>query len=600
VSAHLLSDERATENGSQQALPRGPEIAPSCPIAQSARRFGDDYPPVQKLWLLRAASIAFAVSIFIYLPWLADHLNRSAPWLAWPFLLANVFSLSFALLACANQWWRSVPTPCPVPPGAEKLVGIIIPTCGEPVPLILRTVTSVLEQDWPRDQMVIVVSDDGHDPELALALGTWPVLYYSPPPRFSPGRDGAAKSGNLNAAAKMLFAEYPDIVYVETRDCDDELGSMSFLRHAAGQLDRDERLAYVQTIKETQVGAGDPFNNREQMFYRGQALARNSGNAVFPCGSGLLWRREALEDIDLFPNWNLVEDLQSGVEALRRGWRSCYLPIVGAVGQHSPEDLPNYYKQRGTWAIDSVRLVLYADKRGLKVAQRSQFLDMMLYYLHSFTSLVYVPSVILSLLGYPPFRTNAIGFLVHMLPLVVATELWLLAMNRPYNDRRKRQRRPIRELFRVRIIWSGMAPVYMRASISAVLGGPHRKPVYKVTRKENDARWHWAQAVPQAIIIASLVGATVYALRFHTVRHAAELLPPLYWGAHFAVLLAGFVARSWYGVNSLRKAILPTVERRAPEEEAKGAPASLGALAAQAQAGVHDALAPAPEPLEAN
>jgi hypothetical protein len=38
--------------------------------------------------------------------------------------------------------------------------------------------------------------------------------------------------------------------------------------------------------------------------------------------------------------------LQSGLEALRRGWRGIYLPILGAVGQHAPDDVPNYYKQR--------------------------------------------------------------------------------------------------------------------------------------------------------------------------------------------------------------------------------------------------------------
>ena len=52
-----------------------------------------------------------------------------------------------------------------------------------------------------------------------------------------------------------------------------------------------------------------------------------------------------------------------------------YLPIVGAVGQHSPEDVPNVYKQRGTWAIDTVRLLLFNRWRGLDLRQRAQFLE---------------------------------------------------------------------------------------------------------------------------------------------------------------------------------------------------------------------------------
>ncbi len=155
--------------------------------------------------------------------------------LSWPFLVANLFTLLLTtFLSVANHWSRAVPEPHPLPHGKEPTVGIIIPCCGEPVGMILRTVSSILRQDWPRERMVIVISDDGHDPALALAIQSWPALYHSPPPRFAPGRDGAAKSGNLNSAFAMLLARHPEIRYIETRDCDDELGSNGFLRQRSG------------------------------------------------------------------------------------------------------------------------------------------------------------------------------------------------------------------------------------------------------------------------------------------------------------------------------------------------------------------------------
>src|SRR5690606_579112 len=119
------------------------------------------------------------------------------------------------------------------------------------------------------------------------------------------------------------------------------------------RLEAKEELAFVQTIKEVNTPKGDPFGNKESLFYRSLMLSKNSAKAVFPCGSGLLWRRKALDDIGGFPSWNIVEDFQSGIEALRRGWESEYIPIVGAVGQVAPEDIPNLYKQRGTWALDA-------------------------------------------------------------------------------------------------------------------------------------------------------------------------------------------------------------------------------------------------------
>jgi cellulose synthase (UDP-forming) len=354
----------------------------------------------------------------------------------------------------------------------------------------------------------------------------------------------------------MLVTEHPELRYIETRDCDDELGSNGFLRQAVGQLEHDERLAFVQSIKEAQVSAGDPFNNREAMFYRGQMLSRNAANATFPCGSGLVWRRTALEDIGLFPTWNLVEDLQSGIEALRRGWDSCYLPIVGAVGQHSPEDVPNVYKQRGTWAIDTVRLMIWGDLRGLRLRQRMQFAELLCYYLHAFTVLIYIPCIVFALLGYVPFQSTGVSFAAHVVPLVLATEAWLMAINRPYNDRRRRQRHPIRELWRVRIIWSGLAPVFIKASIQAILGGPNRKPVYKVTRKYTDPRWHWGQTLPQTAVLMLVLCTLIYALRNGTLPRPIVLLPFIYWGGLYVALFAGFVARSWHGVSSLRKMLL--------------------------------------------
>jgi len=522
-------------------------------MAQAARRFGDAYPPVTGTAMLRVAGILYIVSSAIYLPWLFTVLNHSLPWLCWPFVVVNIFTLLATALSIANNWQRRVPPPRPLAAGEEPLVGVLVPCCGEPVPMILRTVTSVFDQDWPAERLAVVVSDDGNDPNLREAVAALGVTYHLPPPRFAPGRDGAAKAGNLNSALERLLAEHPDVRYVETRDCDDELGSGEFLRLTVGQLEHDPDLAYVQTIKESQVSAGDPFNNRETMFYRGQMLARNAANAVFPCGSGLVWRREALQDIGGFPTWNLVEDLQSGVEALRRGWNSCYLPIVGAVGQHSPEDVPNVYKQRGTWAIDTVRLMIWGPKRGLTVRQRGLFGELLLYYLQAFTVLVYVPSIIGALLGYVPFAASTGALVVHMLPLVLAYEAWLLALNRPYNDRRGRQRTPIRELWRVRVIWSGLSPVFMKASIVAILGGRTRKPIYKVTRKHDDVRWHWNQTLPQALVLMAVAVTAVYAVVHGTLPQLSLLIPFVYWGGLYVALFAGFVARGWHGVQRLRR-----------------------------------------------
>ena len=536
--------------------------APPAPIAAAARAFGDGYPVLVRQRALRIAAVVLSAASVWYVPWMLRSLNASVLWIAWPFAVANLFTIATGLLSVANSWWRSAPSPRPLPQTADApLVGVIVPTCGEPVPMILRTIESVLEQDWPDEKLVVVVSDDAADPTLRDALEGWPVLYHLPTPRSSPARAGAAKAGNLNSALELLRERHPDIVYIETRDADDELGSTAFLRHCVGQLEHDARLAFVQTIKEAQVAAGDPFNNREAIFYRSQMLARNAANAVFPCGSGVVWRAAALQEIGDFPTWNLVEDLQSGVEALRRGWRGLYLPIVGAVPQHSPHDVPNFYKQRGTWALDTTRLMVWGKLGGLGFRQRLQFLELLFFYLASFTVPVYLVSLLGALLGFAPLAAGPVPFATHMIPLVLATELWLFVLNNPFNDRRTRQRRPYRELWKVRTMWAGLAPVFMKAVVQAVMGGPSRKPSYRVTLKSDDTRWHWRHTLPQTIVVTTVAVVAITAIRFHTYPSLTLLLGSVYWGALNIVLLANFISRSWHGIRFTRSLI----ERRRPK-----------------------------------
>ena len=527
--------------------------APSSNIATAARAFGDDYPTTMTQWPVRAAAVGLLVSSLVYAVWAANSLNTDLLWLAIPFAAANLYSLTYSFVVVVNQWSRRVPERRPAPYGDEPLVGVLIPTCGEPVAMILRTVHSVLDQDWPRERLAIVVSDDAHDPLLERSLRHLPVHYHSPPDRDAAGRDGAAKAGNLNSALAELDRLHPDVQYIETRDADDEMGSHGFLRQTVGQLLADDGLAFVQTIKEAQVSPGDPFNNRESMFYRGQMLTRNAANAVFPCGSGVVWRRTALHDIGEFPVWNLVEDLQSGVEALRRGWRGLYLPIVGAVGQHAPEDLSNAYKQRGTWAIDTVRLMVWGNLRGLDLRQRAHFWGMVLDYCNAFVSLVYLPAIALALLGLTPFDTSGWSYVAFMGPLAIATEVWLLVINRPFNDRRRRQRHPYRALWRARVIWTGMAPIYVKAVVQAVVGGRHHKPVYRVTRKQDHHQWYWQLTVPQAFAVTAILSAAAYSAVFQRLPPLAVLGATTYWGGLHLVLFAKFVTHGWHGVRLVRR-----------------------------------------------
>jgi cellulose synthase (UDP-forming) len=551
----------AAEAGSEALAAARERAAPSSNLAQAARRFGDAFPRSRRQWPIRASGVLVLTLMVVYLGWVFANLNSGLPWLAWPFAAASVLSAVCLTLSVLNGWSSCVTAPRLLRGTHVPEIAVIIPTWGEPVPMVLRTVLSVLEQDYPRKRMHVIVSDDAHNPELRAALDGLGVVYHEPPPRDFPGRDGAAKAGNLNSALAFVQVRFPSVEHIETRDADDEVGTLNFLRHAVGQLESDKDLAFVQTVKEAQVSAGDPFVNLDGQFYRSQMLSRNHANATFPCGSGLVWRRAALENIGGFPTWNLVEDLQSGVEALRRGWRGCYLPIVGAVAQHSPEDVANVFKQRGTWAIDTIRLMLWGDLRGLTIRQRLQFSETLFFYLHSLTVLVYLPCTALACLGALPVTASPLACLLHLMPYALAAELRLFILNHPFGDRRRRQRSPLRALWRLKLMWLGLAPVYIVACVKAIIGGPHRKPVYKITRKDTEVRWYWRETLPHAALASIVPVGFVAGLILDKLPPVLFLVSTGYWGIVNTAALAGFVVRGWFGTSPIRS--LRTVERRA-------------------------------------
>jgi cellulose synthase (UDP-forming) len=505
------------------------------------------------------SAIALVISIAWFVPWLFAHadLSLGRAWLTIPFLIATMIVVVALLISVVNRWQRATPVPAPVPVGEEPLVGVIIPTLGEPLALLERTVRSVLDQDWPAERLWVLVSDDGHDDrvralvnELALSYPQASLRYHLPPPSGDPQREGAAKAGNLNSAMKLVPA---DIGYLETRDADDLVGDPQFLRETVGQLTAHPKLAFVQTIKTGDVSPGDPFDNHQPHFFRCAMASRYAANAVFPCGSGVVWRRQALREIGHFPTWNLVEDLQSGLEALRRGWEGCYMPILGAHAQHSPEDLPNFIKQRGTWALDTMRLMLWAPKHGLNLRQRLQFHELGIFYLQGPATLVFLLAPVLGFTFHCyPVITTTNSFILHFWPFAAALELYMVMVHRPLS---------LEQMWRARLVWAGLSFVYARAFLLAVRGGPEGKPSYVVTRKEHQHAMHWRQIAPHVILLALLGGSMAWSLLSHSVLSSFDV-GSAYWAVLYSLLLIGFVRLSWHGVSLPRRPSYPARLRR--------------------------------------
>jgi Glycosyltransferases, probably involved in cell wall biogenesis len=505
---------------------------------------------------VRLVGSIFLVVAVYYITWLATILNKEALWLAIPFFLSMCYLTLIVLVTIYNNWTRVVYPLVRLPNNHEPMVAVCIPTYGESPAMVQVTIESVLSQEWPQDKLLIVVGDDSHRPamqqmveNIQYSFPSTRIVYHEPPRKGTPERKGSAKDGNLNSMLAYVGQHYPEIAYIETRDADDVVGSPQFLRYTIGHLQRHKDVAYVQTIKDTLVSEGDPFGNRQSFFYRGVMFARNATNAVFPCGSGLVWRRAKLEAIGGFPTWNLVEDLYSGYVAMQHGLKNAYLPVVGAVGQVSPEDIPNVYKQLGTWAMDTVRIFLWKNPwftKGFTFNQRMQFTELCLFYLLSFPLFIFIITPIISLLtGVYPFITTNIDYMLHFWLYAASIELLLVISSDSTS---------FEEIWRARQMWFGMIFVFMKSSILALVYGPNKKPVYKVTRKTQEAGLYLRDVLLQTLLFLALLVAISYNLFIHRSSILQDSdLGSIFWAVFFMLLLAGIIHRSWFGYRIRRK-----------------------------------------------
>ena len=283
----------------------------------------------------------------LYLVWLgrqAHHLRALPTWL---FLAAELAAYLLLLILSLDVWRLRFHRPEGLPVEAPYPVDILITCCGEPLEVIRTTLTAAGHLAY--QPYTVYVLDDAGDPQvedIARALG---FHYCSRPRQGLDRRD--AKSGNLNFGLGLSQGEL--ILVLDA----DQVPQPDLLSRLVGFF-RFPRVAYVQSRQAFLLPDGDPFYNRDDVFYETIQLSNDQANAVISCGSGVLYRRQALLEIGGFATWNLVEDFTTSYELVSRGWKGIYFPFALSRGL-APDTLPGVCRQRYQWCLDTMRLFFW-------------------------------------------------------------------------------------------------------------------------------------------------------------------------------------------------------------------------------------------------
>ncbi len=430
-------------------------------------------------------AIAVGVAIIDYLSWRFAATNWHGWWISVPLLFAEVLGALHVLGFQFTIW------PWP-PPEIEQSedptqhpIFVFIPTVNEGVAILRPTLEGIIAArdkylaQYPHGRVTIVVCNDGRVAKvanweeidnLAQELGVCCVTRT---------KGGGAKAGNIENARQELQATGDALLVIFDAD---QIAKPDFLLKTIPPF-RDPKMGWVQT-GQYYANLDNPVtrwaDDQQSMFYNLLCPGKAALNAAFICGTNVVIRAAALDEIGGLPQDSVTEDFAASI-ALHPSWRSIYLTDVLATGL-GPLDMPSFLKQQGRWALGTLgvfrthwREIFLPKKHGLHIGQRVQYLLACTHYLCGLRDLIYLLSPMLFIFtGIPAVRSTYLSdYLWHFLPyaLLSAAALW-------YSARGVTGLRGI-------IIGFGSFPVLIGSLLSVVL---QRKVGFAVTSKQRGGK----------------------------------------------------------------------------------------------------------------
>jgi cellulose synthase (UDP-forming) len=434
---------------------------------------------------IRLLLVAIVPLALVYFAWLLQPGRVGAPVLYVLLVAAELFNLVQAV----GFWWTCATARSRRPLRAQHTpaVDVFIPVYDEPVGIVEPTVAAAsrltgahvrvhLLDDGARDQMREVASRHGAS--------------------YIRRENGAgAKAGNINNALALT-----DAPYVAVLDCD-HVPLPHFVEAMLGHL-ADERVAFVQAPQfYANHDAGDIPSaawGQQALFFGPIARGKDGHDAMFCCGTNVLFRRTALDSVGGFPEDSLTEDFDLSIRLHERGWRSRYVAEVLAHGL-GPEDMAGYVSQQQRWARGCVGALPTVLRARLPWRTKLQYLLSASYFLSGWTVLVYMAFPVVRILtgAQPLAATTADQFLVHFAPYF---GLALLAVTTLGGGA---------YTFRAYALQMASFWIHVQSTVLALLG---RRGRFVVTPKHG-ARERQPRAVAPALAaLAVLVGAAAYGL----------------------------------------------------------------------------------------
>jgi cellulose synthase (UDP-forming) len=382
-------------------------------------------------------SIAVVVATVDYVSWRFGVTNWQGWWIAAPLVLAEAFGAVHVLGFQLTIWPRPQPQLEPTEDPTRRPIFVFIPTLNEGVGILRPTIDGCIAardrylEQYPGAAVTIVICNDGRvagSPVWEEVEALAREVAVSCVSRTQPG---GAKAGNIENARQAVHATGDALLAVFDAD---QVPKPEFLLKTVPPF-ADAKVGWVQT-GQYYANLANPVSrwadDQQSMFYNLLCPGKAAMNAAFICGTNVVLRAAALDEIGGLPQDSVTEDFAASIR-LHPRWRSIYLTDVLATGL-GPLDLPSYFRQQGRWALGTLgvlrtnwRDILLPRRHGLRLSQRAQYFLACTHYLCGVRDLIYLVSPLLFIAtGVPAVHSASLTqYLLHFIPYA---GLGLLAM----------------------------------------------------------------------------------------------------------------------------------------------------------------------------
>ena len=344
-----------------------------------------------------------------------------------------------------------------------------------------------------------------------------------------------AKAGIVNDCLKTLDQKYVAIFDADQNPMPD------FLNPLIPIMEHNDKLAFVQTpqfysnTEENSVSRGAAF--QQAVFYEYICEGKNTDNAMFCCGTNVVFRRDALMDVGGLDESTVTEDFATSVKLHSNGWKSLYYPHVSVFGM-GPVDLNGYFKQQFRWATGTISVFkaliwrFFTKPFSLKPMQWWEYLLSSSYYLVglAFFCLMICP-VIYLLFKIPSFFAKPEIYFLAFIPYITLSMaiFYMVLGTRNYK---------IKDLFLGQLLGALTFTVYVRGAVSAILGF---KTTFGITEKIKGRSLPYLKLWPQLGMLYLSFIALVWGInRFVYERDIAILVNGFWVLYHFLILSSVF------------------------------------------------------------